>query len=127
MRYCVLFALAAVVSSAQRPGGSLERTFTVNGPVELDLNTDSGGISVVPGTSGTVRVRGILKVNGSGFRQDDVERRLRDLEANPPIAQNGNSIRVAVRDPHMLRGISMRLEVQTPPDSRLRARTDSGG
>jgi hypothetical protein len=127
MRFCVLFAVAAAVSFAQRPEGSFERAFTVNGAVELDLNTDAGGISVVPGPPGTVRVRGILKVSRSRFRQGDAERRIRDLEANPPIKQNGNSIRVAVRDPQMLRDISMRLEVQAPQDSRLRARTDSGG
>ena len=127
MRFCVLFAVAAAVSFAQHPEGSFDRTFTVNGSVELDLNTDSGGISVVPGPPGTVRVRGILKANRFRLRQGDVERRLRDLEANPPITQNGNSIRVAVRDPQVLRDVSMRLEVQAPPDSRLRARADSGG
>ena len=82
---------------------------------------------MIPGPAGTVRVRGILKANRVRFSQGDVERRLRDLESNPPITQNGNSIRVAARDPHVLRDISMRLEVQAPPDSRLRARTDSGG
>jgi hypothetical protein len=127
MRFCVLFAVAAAVSFAQRPEGSFEQTFTVNGAVDLDLNTDSGGISVVPGPPGTVRVRGILKANRFRFRQDDVERRIRDLEAHPPIAQNGNSVRVGVRDPQVLRDISMRLEVQAPQDSRLRARADSGG
>jgi len=127
MRLCVLFATVAAICFAQPPAGSFERTFTVSGVVELDLNTDSGGISVVPGPSGTVRVRGILKANRSRSRQGDVERRLRELEAHPPIAQNGNSISVVVRDPQMLRDISMRLEVQAPQDSRLRARADSGG
>jgi len=127
MKVCALFAVAAAVCFAQSPEGSFDRTFTVNGAVQLDLNTDSGGISVVPGPPGTVRVRGILKTNRFRFGQGDAERRLRELEANPPITQNGNSIRVAVRDPHMLRDVSMRLEVQAPPDSQLRARTDSGG
>jgi hypothetical protein len=127
MRFCILFAAVAAVCSAQRPEGSFERTFAVNGAVDLDLNTDSGGITVVPGPAGTVRVRGILKLNRGLFRQGDAERRLRELEANPPVVQNGNSIRVAVRDPHMLRDISMRLEVQAPAASRLRARADSGG
>jgi hypothetical protein len=127
MRFCVLFAVATAVAFAQPPEGAFDRTFTINGAVELDLNTDSGGITVVPGPPGTVRVRGILKANRFRFRQGDVERRLRDLEANPPITQNGNSIRVAVRDPHALRDISMRLEVQAPQNSRLRARADSGG
>ena len=127
MRFCILFAVATAISFAHPPEGSFERTFEVNGAVELDLNTDSGGISVVPGPPGTVRVRGILKASGFRFRQGDIERRLRDLEANPPVTQNGNTIRVAVRDPQLLRDISMRLEVQAPQNSRLRARADSGG
>jgi DUF4097 and DUF4098 domain-containing protein YvlB len=49
------------------------------------------------------------------------------LERRPPIEQNGNSIRVAVHDRTLLKGISLRLEVEAPPDSRLRARADSGG
>ncbi len=56
-----------------------------------------------------------------------MESRIRELEAHPPIEQNGNSIRVAVRGRSMLRGISMRLEVEAPRESRLRARADSGG
>lgn len=127
MRLGVLFATAALVCFAQGTEGSFERTFTVNGPVALDMNTDSGGIFVVPGPPGTVRVRGILKTNRFRFGRGDAEGRLRELEANPPITQSGNTIRVAVRDPQMLRDISMRLEIQTPPDSRLRARADSGG
>lgn len=127
MRFCLLFA-AAAVCFAQGTEGSFERTFSVNGPVVLDMNTDSGGISVVPGPPGTVKVRGILKTNRYRFlRSGDAERRLRELEARPPITQSGNTVRVAVSDPHMLRDISMRLEIQTPPDSRLRARADSGG
>jgi hypothetical protein len=56
-----------------------------------------------------------------------VESRIRELEAHPPITQTGSSIRVAVRDRSVLKGIAMRLEVEAPPDSRLRARADSGG
>jgi hypothetical protein len=48
------------------------------------------------------------------------------LEANPPIEANGNTIRVAVHDKSLLRGISMRLEIDTPAQTGLRARTDSG-
>jgi DUF4097 and DUF4098 domain-containing protein YvlB len=46
---------------------------------------------------------------------------------HPPIEQTGSTIRVAVRSRSMLKGISMRLEVEAPKDSRLRARADSGG
>ena len=56
-----------------------------------------------------------------------MESRIRELETHPPIEQTGNTIRVAVRSRSLLKGLSMRLEVEAPRDSRLRARADSGG
>jgi hypothetical protein len=127
MRLLALFAFAVSLCYAQRPDGSFERTLSVTGFADLELTTDAGGISVVPGPPGSIRIRGILKAEDNWFRRGDVESRIRELEAHPPIVQNGNSIRVEVRDRSLLRGISMRLEVETPRDSRLRARADSGG
>jgi Putative adhesin len=128
MRLLALFAIAVGLCYAQRTDGSFERTLNVTGFADLELTTDAGGIDVVPGPAGTIRIRGILKAEDNWFRRrEDVESRIRELEAHPPIVQNGNSIRVEVRDRSLLRGISMRLEVETPRDSRLRARADSGG
>jgi len=126
MRLFALFAIALGLCYAQRTEGSFERTLNVTGFADLELTTDAGGIYVVPGPPGTIRIRGILKAGDNWFR-GDVEGRIRELEAHPPIVQNGNSVRVQVRDRSLLRDISMRLEVETPRDSRLRARADSGG
>ena len=128
MRLLALFSVAVGLCYAQRTDGSFERTLNVSGFADLELTTDAGGIDVVPGPPGKIRIRGILKAQDTWFhRREDVESRIRELEAHPPIVQNGNNIRVEVRDRSLLRGISMRLEVETPPDSRLRARADSGG
>jgi hypothetical protein len=127
MRLFSLFAIGVGLCYAQRTEGSFERSLSVTGPVELDLTTDAGGIYVVPGPAGTVRIRGILKASGNWFRRGDVESRIRELEAHPPIVQTGNSIRVTQGDRSLFRDISMRLEVEVPRDSRLRARADSGG
>ena len=127
MRLLALFAIAVGLCYGQHTDGSFERTLNVTGFADLELTTDAGGIDVVPGPPGTVRIRGILKAENNWFGRGDVESRIRELEAHPPIVQNGNSVRVEVRDRSLLRGISMRLQVETPPDSRLRARADSGG
>jgi hypothetical protein len=128
MRLLALFAIAVGLCYAQRTDGSFERTLRVTGFADLELTTDAGGIYVVPGPPGTIRIRGILKAGDNWFRRrQDVESRIRELEAHPPIVQNGNSIRVEVRDRSLLKDISMRLEVEAPPGSRLRARADSGG
>ena len=127
MRLFALFAIAVGLCSAERMDGSFERTLNVAGFLDLELVTDAGGIYVVPGPSGTVRIRGILKAAGSWWQRGDVESRIRELEAHPPVTQTGNSIRVGMRDRSLLKGIVMRLEVEAPRDSRLRARADSGG
>ena len=130
MRLFAVLALLSIslgVCYAQKYNGSFDRTLKVTGFVDLDLATDSGGIYVVPGPPGSVRIRGLLKAGDNWFTRGNAESRIRDLEAHPPIEQSGNSIRVAVHDQSRLRGISMRLEIEAPPESRLRARADSGG
>ena len=118
---------AAAVCSAQREG-SFDRNLTVSGPVDLDIVTDSGGITVTPGNSGTVHVHAVLKGQHGWFDSGDVEQRIRELERNPPIEQNGNRIRIGyVHARELLRNVSMRLEIQTPRESKVHARADSGG
>jgi hypothetical protein len=126
---CALPVLGIGITAcdAQTTERRFERTFPVSGAVSLDVNTDAGGILVRTGASDTVRVRGILKPQWSLLSGFDVEDRIRELEANPPIEANGNTIRVAIRDKSLLRGISMRLEIDTPTQTGLRASTDSGG
>src|SRR5690242_19453670 len=103
--------LAAIPASAQSEG-SFDRTLHVSGPVELDVTTDSGGISVRPGTSGSVRVHAILKGHHS-WDSGDVERRIHELERNPPVEQIGNRVRVGyVTDRSLLRNISIRFEIE---------------
>ena len=126
------FALASAIALApafgQQADGSFERSLTVSGPVELDSSTDSGGIVVTPGPAGSVKIRAILKANRGSWNSGDVLSRIRQIEQNPPIEQTGNKIRVGyVTDHNLLKGISMRLEIQTPPETRLHAQADSGG
>jgi hypothetical protein len=118
--------LAGIPASAQIEG-SFDRTLHVSGPVELDVTTDSGGISVRPGASGSVHIHAILKGHNS-WDSGDADRRIHKLERNPPVEQIGNRVRVGyVTDRSLLRNISMRFEIETPAATQLRARADSGG
>jgi len=123
----VLTLGTAAVAAAQSEG-SFDRTLTVSGSVDLDVTTDSGGITVTPGSSGTVRIHAVLKAQHGWFDSGDVERRIREIERNPPVEQNGSQIRIGyVHSRELLKNISMRLEIQTPRETKLRARADSGG
>lgn len=118
--------LTAGVHAAEQ--GSFERSLTVSGPVDLDVQTDSGGITITTGASGTVRVHAILKGQQGWFGSGDVASRIRELERNPPVEQTGNRVRIGyVHDRDLLKGVSMRLEIETPADTQVRARADSGG
>ncbi|HEX4229796.1 MAG TPA: DUF4097 family beta strand repeat-containing protein [Bryobacteraceae bacterium] len=127
--FTILFlSLAFGLTAADEEQGSFDKALPVSGKVDLDVKTDSGGISIVPGSGGMVRVHAILKMQHDWFGSGDAMGRIRELERNPPVEQNGNHIRIGyVRDPGLLRGISMRLEIETPPDTQVQAHADSGG
>src|SRR5579875_1651850 len=121
-------AMVASIASAADYEGSFDRTLHVSGTVDLDAMTDSGGITIRTGSDGAVHIHGILKAQHGWVSSGNVEERIHELERNPPIEQTGNSVRVGhVADPSLLRNISMRLEIETPSDTRVRARADSGG
>lgn len=107
--------------------GTFERTLTVTGPVTLDVSANSGVIRVLGGEAGSVRIRGVVRARSSFFPWGDLSGRMRRIEANPPIAQDGNTIGVGdVTDRWLLRGINLLLEITTPADTEIRALADAG-
>ena len=62
------------------PDGSFDRSLSVSGPVDLDVRTDSGGLTVRAGSSGSVRIHAVLKAQHGWFDAGDVEARIRELE-----------------------------------------------
>jgi hypothetical protein len=107
--------------------GSFERVCRVDGPVTLDVSVDSGFVRVRAGESGTVQVRGILRARRWLFDWGNAEERIRQLEAQPPVDQQGNCIRVGdAADRWLLRGVSLFLEIAVPAPTTIRALGDSG-
>lgn len=111
------------------PDGSFDRSLNVSGPVTLEVRTDSGGIRIVQGRAGVVSVHAILKEqHGNWLRGTDVEAHIRELLRNPPVEQSGNEIRLGfVHDHELLKGVSMRFEIEAPSDTSVNAKADSGG
>jgi hypothetical protein len=122
----VVLAVAALLScTATRlyaAEGSFDRTLKVTGTVDLDVTTGSGNISVRQGPAGTVHVVGHIKAH-----DHDGESRVRALEANPPIEQNGDRVHIGhSSDSELLRHVSISYEVEVPAETRLHAQTGSG-
>ena len=64
----------------------------------MDLTTGSGSVEVRTGNSGQVQVTGRIRA-GEWFRGNAGEK-IKRIEANPPIQQNGNDIRIGrIDDP----------------------------
>jgi DUF4097 and DUF4098 domain-containing protein YvlB len=116
----IVVALGSLsVASVQ---GSFQRTFQVSGPVNLEVLTHSGDITVHSGASGSVIISGKIHVSDSWFhsnRQNDIS----ELEKNPPLRQSGNAINI---DYVNVRDISIDYDITVPSDTTLHTRTNSG-
>jgi len=121
---CMALPLPA---AAQGPAGAFERTLTVTGSVDLEVQSGSGQIRVEPGAAGSVRVAARLKAGNSWLAGSDVEKRIRQIEQNPPIEQQGNVVRIGrFADDDLPRNISISYEITVPADTKLGASTGSG-
>src|SRR5436305_1633091 len=116
----VLFASTTVLASD--PQGTFEKSLQVNGPVDLEVLTHSGDVTVRAGSSGSVFIRGKIFVGDRWFggrREEDVHA----IEQNPPLRQSGNSIHI---DYVNYRNISVDYEITVPADTTIRSRSGSG-
>jgi len=124
-----VFTVAIALSSAPlwaREIGSFDRTLSVNGPVDLTVETNSGGITVRPGDGNTVRIHAVISAN-DWTDGGDAAQQARDVESNPPIRQSGNSIRIEHLTESRGRQLSITYEISAPTKTHLSASTGSGG
>lgn len=116
----VLCSSSAVFAST--PQGTFDKTLQVSGPVDLEVLTHSGDVTVRAGSSGTVSIHGKIYVGDRWFggrREDDVQA----IEKNPPIRQDGNSVHI---DYVNLRNISVDYEITVPANTSVRTHSGSG-
>jgi hypothetical protein len=116
----VLFASTSVFASSLQ--GQFERTLQVSGPVDLEVLTRSGDVTVRAGSGGSVFIRGKIHVGDHwlmGGREADVH----EIEQHPPIRQDGNRIHIEYVN---MRNISVDYEISVPADTTVRTRSGSG-
>jgi DUF4097 and DUF4098 domain-containing protein YvlB len=114
--------LASTAAFASSPQGTFERTFAVNGTVDLEVLTHSGDITIRSGPAGSVFIRGKIYVGDHwlfGKRQGDVS----EIEQHPPLRQQGNNIRV---DYVNVRDVSVTYEITVPAETAVRTHSGSG-
>src|SRR5579859_581605 len=124
-RLAIAIAMTAILTAAalaSTPQGTFEKTLQVSGPVDLEVLTHSGDVTVKAGSSGQVFIRGKIFVGDRWFegrRENDVH----SIEQNPPIRQDGNSIHI---DYVNVRNISVDYEITVPDATTVRTRSGSG-
>ncbi len=119
----LLSFLAAVPGLAAREG-TFHRSLDVTGPADIDLSTGSGNVIVRTGAEGKVEITGHIRASG-WF--DNAQDRINSLQANPPIQQSGNSIRIGhMHDMNLLRNISISYELVVPSQTALTSHSGSG-
>lgn len=129
----VAIALACTTLSAARPAaahpnsaspsetGQFDRTFTVSGPVHLEIGNGSGNVRITGGASGQVRIHGDVRISDWWGSKD----RLSDIVAHPPIEQNGNSIRIGDNREN-LRNVSISYTIDVPEQTEVESAVGSG-
>jgi DUF4097 and DUF4098 domain-containing protein YvlB len=126
-----LLFLLSVCSWASTVDGSFDRTLNVgSGTVDLDVRTGAGNITVRSGSGNTVSIHAKIQARdnwlwNSGLSADE---KVKKLQANPPIEQTGNNIRVGyINDESLRNNVGISYEIVTPRDTRLHSSTGAGG
>ena len=118
----LIFVLVTSLAGFASVVGTFDRSFQVNGNVDLEVLTRSGDITVRNGAAGTVSIHAKIHSSNSWFGGDH-KAEVAELQKNPPIRQNGNSIRI---DYVNLRDMSVDYEITVPENTAVRAHTGSG-
>src|SRR5437868_3224349 len=123
--FIMTFALPALASDAS---GGFTRNLKVSGNVDLDITTGSGDINIRRGDGGSVNVVAKIKANDSWLGSGpSAQEKVRMIEQNPPVKQNGNTISIGhIDDRELRRNVSISYEVTVPSDSRVHSETGSG-
>ena len=116
--------LAAAVPAMDTPDGEFDRTLSVSGAVDLDIENRSGSITVITGASNTVEIHAEIKRNRNWNGRRASEADVQAVIDNPPIVQEGNSIRIEKIDNDIKLSISYKITV--PTDTTVKAGTGSG-
>ena len=122
----ILFAAAFSFFSLQACAAenTFDRTFTVSGPVRLELSNGSGNVDIRGTADGKVHVHG--KVTGGWSLWGSSEKNIQEAVSNPPLEQRGDTIRVG-KDISWVKNVSIDYQIEVPRETEIEASVASGG
>jgi len=122
----VLFAAAFSLFTLQASAAdnTFDRTFTVSGPVRIDLSNGSGNVEIRGTADGKVRVHG--RVTKGWTIWGSSEKNVQDAVSNPPLEQRGDTILIG-KETSWLKNVAIDYQIEVPRDTEIDAGVASGG
>ena len=122
-----LLALGAVQLQAAETG-SFDKTLQVSGSVDLNVISGSGNVTVRTWASSVVHVSAKIRARDQWFGGGmNAHEKIQKIQANPPIEQTGNSIRIGrIEDHELQQNVSIDYDLTVPAQTRLTSHTGSG-
>ncbi len=109
-----------------RADGAFSETLTVEGPLDLEVYSGAGNITIFGTESDRVEIVGNVRVWANSY--DSAEDIVREIESDPPIDQTGDRIVVGRFDnDRRFTRVSISYDVRVPENTAVRAQTGSGG
>jgi len=103
--------------------GSFDRTYTVNGPIRLDLANASGAVRITGSTDNKVHVHGEIRARSFVF--NDPQKQARALAENPPIEQKPDVIRIG-KELSKFNGAAIDYTIEVPRNTEVTTTVASG-
>lgn len=120
-----LLALTSCVTGGYHEG-HFEKTFPVTGKVTMYVDDAAGSITVRTGNTQTVDISARVRARGS-FIGVSARTKIERIEANPPVQQQGDTIRITqIEDRNIRRNVVIDYDLTVPPQTQLTTRTGAG-
>lgn len=122
----LLFAAVVTLPLHAAETGTFDRTLQVSGAVDLDVASGSGNIKIHTGGNGNVYIHATIRARDSWFGMSASDK-IKKLQSNPPVEQQGNSIHVGkIEDRDLQQNVSIDYDLTVPPQTKVSSQTGSG-
>ncbi len=117
--------LLAASPAAMASNNRFERTLNVSSQADLYVSTGVGDITIHPGSGNQIHIVGHIRTGLNLF--GNLQGRIQQIVQNPPITQDGNSVRVGDTHGHeRYNNISIDYDIAAPASVALNLRSGSG-
>lgn len=127
LAFVLVVLCASAIAFARTPQGTFDRTLQVSGPVDLEVLTHSGDVTIRAGSTGSVVIHGKIYAGDHwslfGLESSGNKDSVQQIEQNPPIKQAGNSVHI---DYVNVRNIAIDYDITVPAETTVRTHSGSG-